>query len=171
ATSPSRPPWAPDAFAAAFHAHRTPLVRYVAGIVGDGAAAHDLVQDVFADLWTDGHDPSRPIRPLLYAMARNRALNHVRNRRRREEKHVEILAETETSTEPTTTLDANALKTRLAGWIRALPTRQREALTLTRFHDLSHEEAATTMGLSPRTVNNHLVRALATLRAHLDASR
>ena len=162
-------PWTPTAFEDVFHTYRTPLVRYVAGVVGDGAVAHDLVQDVFADLWADGHDPDRPVRPLLYAMARNRALNHVRNRRSREAKHDQVARGAPHAEAPTDALDARALSDRLAGWIRALPPRQREALTLTRFHHLPHDEAAQTMGLSPRTVNNHVVRALATLRERIDA--
>ena len=162
-------PWTPTAFEDAFHTYRTPLVRYVAGVVGDGAAAHDLVQDVFADLWADGHDPARPLRPLLYAMARNRALNHVRDRRSRDAKHDVIAHDAPMAEAPAEGLDARALAGRLAAWIRALPPRQREALTLTRFHHLPHDEAAEAMGLSPRTVNNHVVRALATLRDRLEA--
>ncbi|MEM0963891.1 MAG: sigma-70 family RNA polymerase sigma factor [Bacteroidota bacterium] len=168
--APSAPhPWTPSRFAAAFREHRTPLVQYVLGIVGDGPAAHDLVQDTFADVWADGHDPSRPLRPLLFSMARNRALNHVRNRNTRSGKHDEIRNDSEIATLPTDTLDAAPLAERLAAWVRALPERQREALTLTRFRGLSHTEAADVMGLSPRTVNNHLVRALATLRDRLAA--
>ena len=155
------------AFADAFQRYRTPLVRYVAGFV-DGPGAHDLVQDVFADLWEMDDLGDRPLRPLLYAMARHRALNLVRDRRTRAAKHGEIRQDTATAAEPVDRLDAAALADRLAGWIRALPPRQREALTLTRFHDLSHHEAAETMGLSARTVNNHVVRALATLKGQLD---
>jgi RNA polymerase sigma-70 factor (ECF subfamily) len=49
-----------------------------------------------------------------------------------------------------------------------LPARQREALLLTRFQGMTHQEAAETMGCSPRTVNNHLVRALRALRERVD---
>lgn len=134
------------------------------------AVAHDIVQDVFADLWTMGPPADdRPLRPLLYAMARNRSLNHVRNRRTREAKHHEILRDVPATEAPADSLDAASLRDRLVAWTRALPDRQREALTLTRVHGLAHAEAAETMGVSARTVNNHLVRALATLRERLAA--
>jgi RNA polymerase sigma-70 factor (ECF subfamily) len=45
-------------------------------------------------------------------------------------------------------------------WIKELPERQREALMLSRYHDLSHREIALIMRISPRTVNNHIIRAL-----------
>ena len=63
--------------------------------------------------------------------------------------------------------EAKALDARLQAWIADLPDRQREALTLSRFDGLSHAEIADVMGVSPRTVNNHLVQALRTLRDRL----
>jgi RNA polymerase sigma factor (sigma-70 family) len=47
--------------------------------------------------------------------------------------------------------------------------RQREALRLSRFDGLSHEEIAGMMEISPRTVNNHLVKALKHIRDQIRA--
>ena len=58
---------------------------------------------------------------------------------------------------------------RVEGWIEALPDRQREALRLSRVAGLTHQEVAEAMDLSARTVNNHLVRALRTLRDRVRA--
>ena len=66
-------------------------------------------------------------------------------------------------------LTAQRLDDKLQLWIDQLPERQREALTLTRFEGLSHVEVAEIMGISPRTVNNHLVKALETLRDQIRA--
>jgi RNA polymerase sigma-70 factor (ECF subfamily) len=52
-----------------------------------------------------------------------------------------------------------------------LPERQREALMLSRFEGLSHEEIAGVMGVAPRTVNNHLVRGLRFLRERFEAEQ
>ncbi len=52
------------------------------------------------------------------------------------------------------------MKDKMDGWINELPLRQREALILSRYQGLSHQEVAAIMDVSPRTVNNHLVRAL-----------
>ncbi|MFB6272415.1 MAG: sigma factor-like helix-turn-helix DNA-binding protein, partial [Salinibacter sp.] len=41
------------------------------------------------------------------------------------------------------------------------------ALVLSRFDGLSHEEVADVMDISPRTVNNHIVRALKHLRGRI----
>lgn len=157
------------AFAEAFAAFRDPLLRYAHAFVADGAAAHDLVQDVFVAFW-EGRatlDPAAPLAPLLYRMARYRALNHLRDRRLREAKHDVLRREAEGEEEPADDLDAAALGVRLRAWIGALPERQREALTLTRERGLSHHEAAAVMNVSPRTLNNHIVRALARLHARI----
>lgn len=61
-------------------------------------------------------------------------------------------------------MDAERLDDHLRAWIDELPDRQREALSLSRFEGLSHEEIAEVMEISPATVNNHIVRALKTLR-------
>jgi RNA polymerase sigma-70 factor (ECF subfamily) len=50
-----------------------------------------------------------------------------------------------------------------------LPDRQREALLLSRYEGLSHAEIAEIMGVSPRTVNNHLVSALKSIRNNVVA--
>jgi RNA polymerase sigma-70 factor (ECF subfamily) len=61
-------------------------------------------------------------------------------------------------------MDADRLEADLRAWIKELPDRQREALTLSRFENLSHEAIAEVMDISPRTVNNHIVQALKKLR-------
>ncbi|MEM1043103.1 MAG: sigma-70 family RNA polymerase sigma factor [Bacteroidota bacterium] len=160
-----------EAFAEVFRALREPLLRYVARFTGDAPLAHDLVQDVFVMLWEmrTTLDPEQTLRGLLYRMARNRALNHKRARRTRQRKHDEIRHMAEPTVSPAQRLDADRLRVRLGRWLGDLPERQREALSLTRFEGLSHREAAEAMGVAPRTVNNHIVRALGTLQARLDA--
>ena len=61
---------------------------------------------------------------------------------------------------PEEAFKASELKEKIDGWIDSLPIRQREALVLSRMQGLSHEEIASVMNVSPRTVNNHIVRAL-----------
>ncbi|MEM6782515.1 MAG: sigma-70 family RNA polymerase sigma factor [Bacteroidota bacterium] len=159
------------AFAALFRALRVPLLRYAVTFTRDADAAHDLVQDVFVALWEmrSTLDPAQPVRGLLFRMTRNKALNRRRDHRRRSAKHDTIRRDAVTATPPVERVDADRLAVRLRAWLAELPQRQREAIALTRFDHLSHEQAAAVMGCAPRTVNNHIVRGLATLQARLDA--
>ncbi|MGI9174700.1 MAG: RNA polymerase sigma factor [Rhodothermales bacterium] len=159
-----------SAFEQVFRLLREGLLRYVQALVGDGALAHDLVQDVFLDLWSrrETLSPGRPLRPYIYRMARNRALRHLRDTRTHARKEAELQYEMPSTTAPhegpDAALDAEALREQIGRWLAALPDRQREALVLSRFHQLSHREVAAIMDVSPRTVNNHIVRALAQLQ-------
>jgi RNA polymerase sigma-70 factor, ECF subfamily len=158
-----------EAFAELFAMLRNDLIHYVDSFIHDGPTAHDLVQDVFVGLWErrDGLDPSQSLQGLLYRMARNRALNHRRFLRVRNRHDVPLDEVRAPATGPS--LDEADLAERLRAWIRLLPERQREAIELTRYGGLSHREAAAVMEISPRTLNNHLVRALGTLNARLAA--
>lgn len=161
-------PAARDAFERLFRAEYEALYRYAFFITGNGPASDDLVQDVFVRLWEkyDTIDEGKSVRALLFLMVRNDAYNYTRNQRRR----AELLREeadhlpVSSSPSPDTQLAATHLGTRIRRWIRSLPERQQEALLLTRYGGLSHREAAEAMGISSRTVNNHLVRALEALR-------
>jgi RNA polymerase sigma-70 factor (ECF subfamily) len=62
-----------------------PIHRYLVHLVGPGAAAEDLFQETWlraVERIDQLHDPSR-IGPWLYRIARNLALNHLRERRRK----------------------------------------------------------------------------------------
>jgi RNA polymerase sigma-70 factor (family 1) len=141
------------------------LVAYATTLTRDRASARDLVQEAFVKLWEarEHLDPARSLRSLLYQMVRNRGLNMMRNDQNRQEllvKHYEPAA----PVMPDLDLDGNQLRQRLDGWMEELPERQREALRLSRFEGLAHDEIAEVMAISPRTVNNHLVKALRHLR-------
>lgn len=160
------------AYEEVFRLTRDDLVRYVAAIVRSDMTAHDLVQDVFVSLWhlRETLEPDRPLRAYLFRMAKNRAYRHLRDERLHQRK-LTLLVRSGTHAEdgraPERALDGTSLDARLQLWLRELPERQREALTLSRFHGLSHREVAEAMEVSPRTVNNHIVRALEHLRRRL----
>jgi RNA polymerase sigma factor (sigma-70 family) len=52
--------------------------------------------------------------------------------------------------------------------LRALPDRQREALVLRYYGDLSEAQIASTMGISRGAVKSHTARAMSALRAVLE---
>ena len=162
------------AFEQVFRRLREGLLRYVRSIVERDAVAHDLVQDVFVYLWNlrETLDPSRPLKAYLYRMARNRAYRFLRDERAHAAKHAILKRQTAAQTpgpeQQDARIDAAVLSQKLRVWIGALPERQREALLLSRFHGLSHREIAAIMDISPRTVNNHIMRALERLQERIE---
>ncbi len=162
-----------DAFERIFRTIREDLLRFVHSIVQDAPQAHDLVQDVFVALWDlrETLDPRLSLRAYLFRMARNRAYRHLRDERlharKRQEMHIEAGPAT-VARSPVETFDAASFERRLRHWIDELPERQREALILTRFHELTHQQVAAVMNISPRTVNNHVMRALDAIRIRVN---
>lgn len=156
------------AFEALFR-HLQPFLLRMARQYADDATAADAVQETFARLWErrDRIDPDRSVRALLAQSVRNRLLNANRNASNRQ---ALLDAQGHTADAPARPDDIAhhaSLAERLRALLQALPERQQVAITLTRFEGLSHSEAAVAMDCSARTVNNHIVRGLRTLRERL----
>ena len=158
------------AYTQVFEATYDTLYRYAWYITRQDEAAYDVLQDVYLRLWRirERIDPDRSLKALLHQMVRNAALNHVRHVKRaravalnsvEHEPAVEAVAEAE--------YDAQLLQERMRGWIEEMPARRREAFMLSRYQGLRHAEIADIMQLAPKTVNNHIVLALAHLRGRL----
>ncbi|MFB6248217.1 MAG: RNA polymerase sigma factor [Salinibacter sp.] len=164
-----------DAFEALFDRFGTPIFRFISGMVGDTPLAHDLTQETFAQLW-EGRDRVNDVDSLqayIFRIARNRVYDHRRAERRRRSRRAERSKELSAGPpeRPDGEVRARALHAKFREWIEDLPERQREALLLSREQGMSHEEIAQVMDISPNTVNNHIVKAMATLRDRVDQYR
>ena len=157
-----------NAFKAFFEATYPSVVRYVGGFILDEGSARDVVQEIFVRLWAkrESLEPNRSLRALLYVSARNLARNHNRTLVSREQTH-KIMKEPEAPLLADDILNAQELTEKMQAWIRELPARRREAFQLSRFDGLSYEEISRVMGLSVRTVEQHIRLALAALRDRL----
>lgn len=160
-----------DAFEQIFRGLSEPVFRYVCGMTSDESVAHDITQDTFAKLWSVRERMASvdSLRAYVFRMARNRVYNQQRNERTRRNNRAELRnghSDT-TAPPPDRAVDADMLRERLDEWIDELPDRQREALILRRQRDMSHDEIADVMGISPSTVNNHITRAMKHLRDRL----
>lgn len=164
------------AFEALFSAYYASLLRFAFGYVKNRAAAEEVVQDMFLKFWVqreqlDVHDT---VRMYFYAATRNRALNW-RRRNGLERAWAESVADPAidagTVIPRVEFADERAQATELAAAIRAavdrLPPRSREAFLLSREHQLTYEQIARVMGISVKTVQEQMVRALRALRISL----
>lgn len=152
------------AFDRLFGAYYPRLFRFLSSIV-DVSEADDLLQDLFLNVWRSRHslDPDRPIQSYLFRAAKNHALNHLRHQK--VERGYE--GNTTPSPSPEELYHQNSLQDELQKALRSLPERCRMAFFLSRYEELSHAEIAETMEISPKTVNNLIIRALELLRKRL----
>ncbi|MEM1126959.1 MAG: RNA polymerase sigma-70 factor [Bacteroidota bacterium] len=158
------------AYRAVFEALHPDLLRYALRFTDNHAAAQDVVQDAFLKLWQirADLDPARSMKSLLYRIVRNLSLNQNRHEQRMDAIESEADLPPAGGDGSAELLDGAQLSDQLDRWVQGLPPRRREAFLLSRLHDLTHEDIAAVMGLTPTTVNTHIVLALRDLRAYLD---
>jgi len=157
------------AFEDLFRSLYPPLLRYVTQRTGSRAIAEELVQDVFVGIWRRRRtlDPARPVRSYIFRSARNAIVNHGRRQRLDRRLRDWIRSRPRGAAQGHDRAATDELAGAIAKAVKALPPRCREVFTLSRDGRLSHAEIASTLGLSTKTVENHMGRALKLLRESL----
>ncbi|HSC21305.1 MAG TPA: RNA polymerase sigma factor [Solirubrobacterales bacterium] len=154
-----------DGYDAAFEEivrrYRRPLDRFAAAFVG--GHSEDVTQDAFSKalLALRGSEAEIELRPWLYRIVRNTALNELRDRTPATAELSEALpggrsaaAEVEAREELCDLMDR----------LQALPEPQRAALVMRELEGLSHDEIAAALGVSGGAARQAIYRARAALR-------
>jgi RNA polymerase sigma-70 factor, ECF subfamily len=143
------------------------------GVLGDGAAAQDVVQDVFVELWSrpGRYDPAAgTLRTYLIVLARHRAVDIVRSERRRaarQERHFRLTPgrRLPSACDEVTAVEASDT---VRDAVRLLPRDQRRVVELAYFEGLTYREVAVAVGIPEGTAKSRLRLALVKLKAMLD---
>jgi RNA polymerase sigma-70 factor (family 1) len=127
----------------------------------------NLVQDVFLHLWENRRkvDKNASVKSYVFSITYNSAISIIR-RKINESKFLDYLKSLqETHQEPVNAeLEYNELANKLEEIINTLPLRQKEIYLLHRVEGLKYNEIADRLNLSVNTVENHMSRALKTIR-------
>jgi RNA polymerase sigma-70 factor (sigma-E family) len=155
---------AEGAVTALYQAHALGMIRLAHIMLGDRQSAEDVVQEAFCGLYRRWSHLSDQGSAVHYV--RSAVLNHCRSvLRRRTTSHAP--RDLTSHAEPVRSAESAVLtreeRDEIMRAVRRLPPRQREALVLRFYLDLSAEETATTMGISPSSVRSATHRALASL--------
>ncbi|GAA2301810.1 hypothetical protein GCM10010149_58870 [Nonomuraea roseoviolacea subsp. roseoviolacea] len=145
-----------------FAEHHVGLVRLALIMVGDRATAEDVVQDAFARTHAGRSRLRDPDKALVYV--RSAVLNGCRSVLRR---RATVFRRAVPYEPPVWSAESAALvgeeRRQVLVALSALPPRQREALTLRYYLDLTDQEIADTMGISGGTARSTIARGLAAL--------
>jgi RNA polymerase sigma-70 factor (ECF subfamily) len=138
------------------------LRRYVRRFVDSGETAEDVVQEAFLRTYENA-DHVRIPRAFLFSTARNLAAD---SRSRNRAPQTKTLGDLEAcgvvswSESPEERALADERTRLLKEAVERLTPRCRAAFALKVFHACSYKEIARQLGISPKTVENHIARAL-----------
>jgi RNA polymerase sigma-70 factor (sigma-E family) len=155
------------AVAALYSTQYRSLVMLASLLVRDAATAEEVVQDSFVAMHTAWHRLRDNDKALSYLR------QSVVNRSRSVLRHRVVVDRNAPKPAPDMpSAEQGALtlleRTAVVSALRSLPPRQREALVLRYYGDLSEAQIATAMGISRGAVKSHTARAIASLRAVLE---
>lgn len=158
---------ADQAVTALYSANYRSLVRLSVLLVRDAATAEEVVQDAFVAMhnaWRRLRDPEKALSYLRQSVV-NRSRSVLRHRAVVEKYAPKGLPDAPSAENGAIT---ELERTEVIKALGDLPTRQREALVLRYYADLSEAEIASTMGISRGAVKSHTARGMAALRTVLE---
>lgn len=162
----------PLAFETVFVRHASAIHRYLARRV-EPAMVEDLVAETFA-LAYDQRTRYRPeypdARPWLFGIATNLVRHHFRSERARLRAYARVDVDLGTpgaDAEAVARVDAQAIRSELAGALGRLKPGDRDALLLMVWAELSYQQIARALDIPVGTVRSRINRARRHMREHL----
>ncbi|MDZ7617967.1 MAG: sigma-70 family RNA polymerase sigma factor [Patescibacteria group bacterium] len=155
------------------------LVTVLDHVVGNRDQAEDLAQEVFLRVYRSrkNYEPGAKFATWLFTIANNTALNALRSRARRREVHLtapdsgafrgqpmDRVLHASSSQMPARQFDKAELRSVVRIALESLNERQRMAVLLSKFEDMSYADIAQAMELTPQAIKSLLARARVNLR-------
>lgn len=159
-----------DSFELLFKTHFKALHAYGMSILRDEQEAEEIVQQVFLKFWEKRNTLTieTSVKAYLYKSVYNDCLNHLRNFKTRLKYQGEAHRMTDLYERPASArVEMNEFQSILNEAINELPEKCRTIFQMSRFEELKYREIAEKLGLSVKTVENQMSKALKILRLEL----
>ncbi len=151
-----------------FFQYYSRLCGFAVKIVGSDELAKDCVQEVFLKIWRNraNWEVNYSLSVYLYRAVRNQALNKIEKRRTKRDYTQQYYEEGFHKKEEQSQLSSEKSKLIEKIWkvVTEMPDRRRMVFELHKRHGLSYKEIAEVMGITRKTVENHMGRALQDIR-------
>jgi RNA polymerase sigma-70 factor (family 1) len=157
-----------NTFEMIFRDYYKPLVQYGNTLLKDPDETEDIVQQVFVSVWEKRSqlDIHTSLRAMLYKAVHNACLNRIKHYKVRAA-HAEELKATHTYEDASDHLQASELNEKILRAVDTLPEQCARIFKMSRFEQLKYQEIADELGLSVKTVENQMGKALKIIRAAL----
>ena len=155
-----------------FNRYYTGLCVYSDSLTGDRQVSEDLVQDVFVTVWMKRYelDFNEKMGTYLRRAVHNACLQHLRHQKiegkysaliQAKLTEAELIPFSQTVVDP---VEANEIASLYHQALHQLPDQTREIFLLSREKGMKYSEIATQMGLSVKSVEYHIGKALEIFR-------
>lgn len=157
------------AFEQAFRKHFKALHAYAFTIVKDGDDAEEIVQNVFVKLWERREQLGQidSLKAYLYRATYNDSLNYLKHNKVKAAYETYAKATGSDRNDPVDTLSTRELQAKIDKALNELPEQCRTIFQMSRFEELKYREIADQLGLSVKTIENQMGKALKVLREKL----
>ena len=153
-----------------FRANYSVLCSFANSYLHDADNAEEVVQEVMFNLWTNREHLifRTSVKGYLFRAVRNSSLNLIRHQQIKNEyaEHVQAGAELSLGSGDEEIIFSE-LENRIREAVDKLPTERKKVFILSRYEGLTYQEIGGRLGISVKTVENQMGKALKTLRIEL----
>ncbi len=151
-----------------FRTYFNSLCYFAQKYIPDLDTSKEIVHSIFISVWEkrEEFDFEKPAKSYLFTSVYNRCMNYIRDRKKfTDSGSAEIILEKESVNNDH--LEAAELESRIWHVIDGLPEKCREVFVLNRFENKKYAEIASQLGISVKTVEAQMSKALRVLRDNL----
>lgn len=159
-----------SAFEQLFRTYYERLCRYADTLLKDADEAEEMVQTVFLTIWEKRADweVTLSLKAYLYRAVHNHCLNRIKHYGVRENHREYALYVQADGYDPVTeTIQASELEDRIERAVSKLPGQCQVVFRMSRFEEMKYQEIADQLGLSVKTIENQIGKALRIMRQEL----
>ncbi len=170
-----------DVFGTLVRRYERELFGYLRRYLGDDDLADDVFQNTFVQVYLkyQQYEPGRPVRPWLYAIATNQAIDALRRRNRRADQRADAVTTADedgfarplfellpaATDGPSEVADREEQRELIRAAVDRLPDLLRQVVILAYFQGMKYRDVADTLDIPVGTVKSRLHAALARLTA------
>jgi len=158
------------AFDEVFRKYSKRLFRFSYNLLKSNEDAENIVQDVFLNLWSNRHkvEKGTSLKYYIFIIAYHSSINIIRKKSKESDFFKYLMSFQEPLEEAVDLqVEFRELDEKLKSIIDALPGRQKEVYILHKIEGLKYSEISERLGISVNTIENHMSRALKTIREKL----
>lgn len=154
-----------------FKTHFNSLCLFARKYIRDTDVCKEIVHNVFVNIWEKRStiDLGKNVKSYLFAAVYSRCMNYIRDQKKFDgnaSEHIEVLNKIDDH-DIEEKMAETELENRINGAIQTLPEKCREVFQLNRIEGLKYREIAEKLGISIKTVENQVSKALKVLRENL----